>query len=99
MFGEIVQYENELVSLRGIWKNIATIKLNNGRLKAIYISEIEYLKKEAKLTGNNIIKSTHQHIAYDLGSSREVISRLLKKLEHQGLIQLHQGTVEILKHT
>jgi len=58
---------------------------------------LEYLKKEAKLNGNNIIKSTHQHIAYELGSSREVISRLLKKLEHEGFIQLKQGAVEILE--
>ena len=57
---------------------------------------LEYLKKEAKLKGNVIIKTTHQQIAYDLGSSREVISRLLKKLENEGLVKLRQGEVEIL---
>lgn len=57
---------------------------------------LEYLKKEAKLSGGKVIKSTHQHIAYDLGSSREVISRLLKKLEHKGLVRLKHGVIELI---
>ncbi len=56
----------------------------------------EYLKKEAQLKNSNILHTTHQHIAYDLGSSREVISRLLKKLENEGVLQLKQGIVELL---
>lgn len=58
---------------------------------------LEYLKKEALLKGGgSIIKSTHQQIAYDLGSSREVISRLLKKLEHDRFVILKQGAIEII---
>ncbi len=56
---------------------------------------LEYLKKEAQLKNTNTLQTTHQHIAYDLGSSREVISRLLKKLEVKGLIKLAQGSVTI----
>ncbi len=58
---------------------------------------LEYLKQEAKIKGHSIIKSTHQHIADELGSSREVISRLLKKLEHQGLVKLKLGAIEVLE--
>lgn len=57
---------------------------------------MEYLKKEARLKNTNILQTTHQHIAYDLGSSREVISRLLKKFEHNGSIKLGQGTIELV---
>ena len=57
---------------------------------------LEYLKKEGRLKNNNTIKTTHQEIAYDLGSSREVISRLLKKLENDGKIKLGQGSIELL---
>ena len=57
---------------------------------------LEYLKKESRLKGNAVIKSTHQHIADDLGSSREVISRLLKKLENDGNIKLGQGSITLL---
>ncbi len=58
---------------------------------------LQYLKKEARLKGSTKLKTTHQHIAYDLGSSREVISRLLKKLEHQGVVKLKQGVIQILE--
>lgn len=57
---------------------------------------LEYLKKEGRLKNNSTIKTTHQEIAYDLGSSREVISRLLKKLENDGKIKLGQGSIELL---
>ena len=42
---------------------------------------------------NSPIQATHQQIADDLASSREVISRLLKKLERKGLISVGRGTI------
>ncbi len=54
---------------------------------------LEYLKKEATLKKTKTLKTTHQQIAYDLGSSREVISRLLKKLEHDDSIKLRHGKI------
>jgi len=57
---------------------------------------LEYLKKEARLKGSTLLHTTHQQIAYDLGSSREVISRLLKKLEQDGLIHLKLGVIELV---
>ncbi len=57
---------------------------------------LEYLKKEARLKDNNTLITTHQQIAYDLGSSREVISRLLKKLEHNGFVKLNQGSITLI---
>ncbi len=39
---------------------------------------------------------THHELAADLGSAREVISRLLKDFEHHGWIRLHRGRIEIL---
>jgi len=59
---------------------------------------LEYLKKEARLKNSITLHTTHQHIAYDLGSSREVISRLLKKLEHDGLVELSQGAITLLNN-
>ncbi len=57
---------------------------------------LEYLKKEVTLKKNPILHTTHQQIAYELGSSREVISRLLKKLENENSIALKQGSIEVL---
>lgn len=56
---------------------------------------LEYLKKIASVKGDALIRITHQQIADDLGSSREVISRLLKKMEHEGLLILKQGVIEL----
>lgn len=41
------------------------------------------------------VRSTHQAIASELGTSREVISRILKDLEHDGLVRLGRGEVVI----
>jgi CRP/FNR family transcriptional regulator len=42
------------------------------------------------------INITHQAIASDLGTSREVVSRILKEFEHQGLISLARGQLRII---
>lgn len=52
-----------------------------------------YLQKQAAALGNNI-KMTHQEIANDLNSSREVISRLLKKMEMKGWLIIHRNSIE-----
>lgn len=44
----------------------------------------------------NRLPVTHQKLAQDLGTSREVASRLLKHLEHLGHIRLHRGEIELL---
>jgi CRP/FNR family transcriptional regulator len=55
---------------------------------------IFYLKRQFEAFNSNLIQTTHQNIAYDLNSSREVISRLLKKLEQQGYVTLHRNAIE-----
>lgn len=45
---------------------------------------------------SKFIQTTHQIIAKDLGSSREVISRLLKEFEREKLIKLNRGAIEII---
>lgn len=54
-----------------------------------------YLKRQVKEFGNNL-KLTHQEIANDLNSSREVISRLLKKMESKKFLILHRNSIEWL---
>ena len=59
----------------------------------------DYLLKKAEISGNSIIQNTHQDIAYDLHSSRVVISRLLKKLEKLGRVRLTRNQIELLSKT
>lgn len=57
---------------------------------------VQYLKEKARVTGGNTLNNTHQEIAYELHTSRVVVSRLLKKLEQMGKIELHRNNIEIL---
>jgi CRP/FNR family transcriptional regulator len=45
---------------------------------------------------NARLEITHQQLATELGSAREVISRLLKDFESRGWLKLHRGSLEIL---
>lgn len=56
-----------------------------------------YLKKHSEQLKTSDIHITHQEIANELNSSREVISRLLKKMEENGEIVLHRYHLEIVK--
>lgn len=42
------------------------------------------------------IDVTHEALAAELGSAREVVSRALKKLEHRAIVRLHRGHIEVL---
>lgn len=56
-----------------------------------------YLKKHKEVTQSKDIKLSHQEIATELNTSREVISRLLKKMEQQGLVNLYRNHIELIK--
>jgi CRP/FNR family transcriptional regulator, anaerobic regulatory protein len=45
---------------------------------------------------SNPVRVTHQEIAAELGSSREVISRILENLASQGSIRVLRGSIEVL---
>ena len=53
-----------------------------------------YLKRYMNQTGKHTIELSHQQIADDLNSSREVISRLLKKMEQRNMLKLHRNMIE-----
>ncbi|MCE7995787.1 MAG: Crp/Fnr family transcriptional regulator [Roseivirga sp.] len=55
-----------------------------------------YFKAKIKNAGSTRLYITHQEIADELGTSRETVSRLLKKLEHEGIVALHRGWVELI---
>jgi len=55
-----------------------------------------YIKGQVKKMGRQV-KLTHQDIATDLNSSREVISRLMKKMEKNGWIIIHSNSFEWIR--
>tara|TARA_B100000929_G_C15469443_1_gene407336 strand:+ start:333 stop:965 length:633 start_codon:yes stop_codon:yes gene_type:complete len=57
---------------------------------------MKYLRDKGKVNSNENIQNTHQEIAYDLHTSRVVISRLLKKLENEGKIILKRNHITVI---
>jgi CRP/FNR family transcriptional regulator len=58
---------------------------------------LKYIHEKANINQGNEIQTTHQEIAYELHTSRVVISRLLKKLEKLGKIELHRNNIKVLE--
>lgn len=70
------------------------VKLEKVALESIDDRLIHYLNSHASSEGK--IAATHQQIADEIGSAREVVSRHLKTLEKQGCIRLGRGSIDIL---
>jgi CRP/FNR family transcriptional regulator len=54
------------------------------------------LKKKAGLQEKRYVYATHQELADELNTSREVVTRLLKKLEGMGKIKTHRNRIELM---
>lgn len=50
----------------------------------------------AEMTGSNTLNLTHEQIATELGTAREVVSRLLKQLESKGIVSLSRNKLELI---
>jgi CRP/FNR family transcriptional regulator len=57
---------------------------------------MDLLREKAKMFGPNDLMITHQEIADEIGSTREAISRVLKKLENESVIKLFRGKIRLL---
>ncbi|MBN8565279.1 MAG: Crp/Fnr family transcriptional regulator [Flavobacteriales bacterium] len=80
-------YNNRLKEMLNAIDNLAFMNMDE-RL-------ITYLQDKSKIIHSKEIHTTHQEIAYDLHTSRVVISRLLKALEKEGRIKLHRASIEL----
>ena len=56
-----------------------------------------YLRRHKNALNSSVLELTNTQIAEELNSSREVISRLMKKLAHDGKVRLLKNGIEILK--
>lgn len=85
IFNSFTQRFNEL--LKSI-ESIAFHKLDE-RL-------VNYLKAKAKVMGKSSIQLSHNQIAEEMGTSRVVISRLLKQLENEKKVVLYRNEIKLL---
>ncbi|MBM3394917.1 MAG: winged helix-turn-helix domain-containing protein [Betaproteobacteria bacterium] len=47
------------------------------------------------MDADKIVDATHEAMARELGTAREVVSRHLKRFEAQGLLHLRRGKVQV----
>ena len=96
---------NELMSLSVKFRNTILGDYSERFLDLVNVLEnVAFRPLEARLAarllqlndGGGKISCTHQYLATDLGSAREVISRLLKRWEEGGLVQIERGKINLL---
>ncbi len=56
---------------------------------------LSFLRAKSETLGSKEVRSTHQELSDELGTARETISRILKKLEADDRLTLHRGWIEI----
>ena len=88
----VANYANQLISSRFsevmwlmeqiMWKSF------DKRLAA-------FLLEESTLEETPVLKITHEAIANHLGTAREVVTRMLRYFQSEGMVKLTRGTVEI----
>lgn len=92
-----------LVAERAEWRDFV-FGMYQARLASLIalIEEVVFGKLDVRLArtlvrrpGPSPIHTTHQELAVELGSSREVVSRVLKEWERRGLVTLARGTIAI----
>ena len=54
-----------------------------------------FLTEEAAIEGTNLLKVTHEKIANHLGTAREVVTRMLRYFQSEGLVKLTRGAIQI----
>lgn len=81
-------YQERMTEMLNTIDKIAFLKMDERLL--------DYLEEKVKVSKDNYINNTHQEIAYELNTSRVVISRLLKRLENDGLIELQRNRIKVL---
>ena len=102
-----VNYLNEWLCKYSSWKSFIfdsyNVRLNEmleviDSLAFMNMDErlLKFLKDKSMVLGSADLEITHQQIAHELNSSREVISRLLKKMEQKKLIILARNKVSLL---
>jgi CRP/FNR family transcriptional regulator len=88
-----------------LWREFV-FELLSQRLASVMaiVEEVAFRRMDARLAGflsertrtSNPIHITHQEIAAELGSSREVISRILEDLSAEGILRPTRGAIEVL---
>lgn len=107
LIGIPIRYMDAWMSRYQSWKNFVMQSYDAKMMELVRVLDSvafedmdrrlqKYLGARAESTGTTEIQVTHQEIASDLNASREAISRLLKKLENIGEVELGRNRIKLL---
>ncbi len=107
LIGIPIQYIDQWMSKFQSWKNFIMLSYDLKMIELVKVLDSiafegmdsrlkKYLFARSKATNSPTIEATHSEIAADLNASREAVSRLLKKLESLGIVQLGRNQITIL---
>jgi CRP/FNR family transcriptional regulator len=54
-----------------------------------------FLLEESRVEGSNQLKITHEKIANHMGTAREVVTRMLRYFQGEGMVALNRGIIEL----
>jgi len=108
LIGIPTRYMDEWMSRYPSWKNFVMTSYDNRMLELVRTIDsiafkrmderlVDYLEKKAEANHSRTLHATHQEIAYDLNASREAVSRLLKQLEKDGMVQLGRNRIDLVE--
>lgn len=79
-------FAKRLANLIGLVQNVAFVRVE-ARLAVCLLERVD---------ANRRVRATHQALATELGTAREVVSRTLKSLERRRWVRLYRGAIDIL---
>ena len=85
-------YQSFLFSIYTLRMGDLAKLINDLRFKQLDERILEWLESQK----SNPIKTTHEHIANELGTTRVVVSRILKELEKASKLKLSRGAIELM---
>ena len=88
----VANYTNELMATR--FSDVMWL-IEQIMWKSLDKRVAAFLLEEASIEGTDKLKITHEYIANHLGSHREVITRMLRYFQNEGIVKLSRGVVEI----
>lgn len=100
LFGQLMQesvvvsnYANELMSSR--FSEVMWL-MEQVMWKRFDQRLADFLIQESNLEGSTVLKLTHEKIANHLGTAREVVTRMLRYFQSEGMVKLTRGAVELI---
>ena len=88
----LANYTNEIMASR--FSDVMWL-IDQVRGKSFDKRLAEFLLNEANIEGTNTLCITHETIGNHLGNPREVVTRMLKHFQNDGMVKLSRGVVEI----